>query len=71
MLKGLADRLKSETVRLAPEDYVIRVITRNYHKINVWRGASTLASLPTFDSSWITKEDYEEHGANIVHIKCA
>ncbi len=36
----------------------------------VWRGGSTLTSLSTFASMWITKDDYDEHGAGIVHRKC-
>jgi actin-related protein len=71
MYEGLADRLKSEIVALAPAGSEIRVYAGADRKFAVWRGASTLSSLSTFSSSWITKEDYEEHGAAIVHRKCA
>jgi actin-related protein len=71
MYEGLADRLKSEIVSLAPAGSEIRVYAGADRKFAVWRGASTLSSLSTFSSSWITKEDYEEHGAAIVHRKCA
>ena len=33
-------------------------------------GGSILASLSTFQSMWITKSDYAEHGSSIVHRKC-
>jgi len=29
-----------------------------------------LASLSTFQSMWITKEEYDESGPGIVHRKC-
>ena len=50
------------------------------HKINicetdnrysqVWHGGAVLADLDSFDSQWITKEEYDEYGAEIVHSKC-
>jgi len=71
MYEGLADRLKNEIIALAPAGAEIRVYASSDRKFAVWRGASTLSSLSTFESSWITKEDYQEHGAAIVHRKCA
>jgi len=70
MYAGLADRLKDEIVGLAPAGAEIKVIASADRKFAVWKGASTFASLSTFASSWITKADYEEHGATIVHRKC-
>jgi actin-related protein len=71
MYEGISDRLKSELVNLAPAGSEIRMVCQPDRKFAVWKGASTLASLSTFASSWITKADYEEHGAAIVHRKCA
>jgi actin-related protein len=71
MYEGLADRLKNEIIALAPAGAQIRVFASADRKFAVWRGASTLSSLSTFESSWITAEDYQEHGAAIVHRKCA
>jgi len=70
MYAGLPDRLKDEVVALAPAGAEIKVIASADRKFAVWKGASTFASLSTFASSWITKADYEEHGATIVHRKC-
>ena len=70
MYEGLPDRLKSEIINLAPAGAEIKVIASQDRKYAVWRGASTFASLSTFASSWITKDDYAEHGAAIVHRKC-
>jgi actin-related protein len=35
-----------------------------------WLGASILGSLGTFHEMWITKAEYEEHGASIINRKC-
>jgi actin-related protein len=70
MYEGLPDRLKSEIVSLAPAGAEIRVIASADRKYAVWKGASTLASLSTFASSWVTAEDYQEHGAAVIHRKC-
>jgi actin-related protein len=40
------------------------------NNFSVWIGGSILGSLDTFKDMWITKEDYEEAGARIVHSKC-
>jgi actin len=71
MYEGIADRLKSELTSLAPPGSEIRIVASPDRKYAVWKGASTLASLSTFASSWISKEEYEEHGAQIVHRKCS
>jgi len=70
MYEGLADRLKNEITALAPGGAEIRVIASADRKYAVWKGASTLASLSTFASSWVTAEDYAEHGAAVIHRKC-
>jgi len=35
-----------------------------------WIGGSILGSLGTFHQMWISKSEYEEHGANIVEKRC-
>ena len=71
MYDGIADRLKNEITAQLPAGAEVRIIASADRKYAVWKGASTLASLSTFESSWITKDDYEEHGASIVHRKCS
>ena len=70
MYEGLSDRLKQEVINKMPAGAEIRVIASADRKYAVWKGASTLASLSTFASSWVTAEDYQEHGAAVVHRKC-
>jgi actin-related protein len=54
MYDGLADRLKNELIALAPPGAEIRVVATPDRKYAVWKGGSTLASLSTFASSWVT-----------------
>jgi actin-related protein len=70
MYEGISDRLKTELTSLAPPGSEIRIVATPDRKYAVWKGASTLASLSTFAASWISKDEYEEHGAAIVHRKC-
>ena len=35
-----------------------------------WIGGSILTSLSNFENLWVTKNDYKEIGASIVHRKC-
>ena len=37
---------------------------------SVWIGGSILASLSTFLTMWISKQEYDESGPQIVHRKC-
>jgi len=71
MYEGIADRLKTELTNLAPSGAEIRIVASADRKYAVWKGGSTLASLSTFASSWVTAEDYQEHGAAVIHRKCA
>lgn len=71
MYDGLADRLKDEITNLQPSGAVVKIIASADRKFAVWKGASTLASLSTFTASWVSREDYDEAGAAIIHRKCA
>ena len=70
MYEGIADRLKNELVNKAPSGAKIKVVAAADRKYTVWKGGSTLASLSTFASSWVTADEYGEHGASIIHRKC-
>jgi actin-related protein len=70
MYEGIGERLLKEIENKAPKAVTVKVIASPDRKYAVWRGGSTLTSLSTFASMWITKQDYDEHGASIVHRKC-
>lgn len=70
MYEGLSDRLSKEMQALAPSAMKIKIIAPPERKFSVWIGGSILSSLSTFQSMWITKEEYDESGPSIVHRKC-
>jgi actin beta/gamma 1 len=70
MFPGIADRMQKEITALAPATMKIKIIAPPERKYSVWIGGSILASLSTFQSMWITKEEYNESGPAIVHRKC-
>lgn len=64
MFDGIIERLQNEIVNLAHKTVPVKVIGSPDRKYAVWKGGSTLTSLSSFASMWITKDDYEEHGAD-------
>ena len=70
MFPGFAERMHKEITALAPPTMEIKIIAPPERKYSVWIGGSILASLPTFEQMWISKQEYDEYGAAIVHRKC-
>ena len=70
MFPNIAERITKELERLIPNSVQVRVVAPPERKYSVWIGGSVLASLNTFQSNWITREEYEECGPQIVHRKC-
>jgi len=70
MYSGIDTRLQKEVSALAPNTMKIKVVAPAERKYSVWIGGSILSSLSTFQQMWITKQEYDEAGAPIVHRKC-
>ncbi len=70
MLPGMADRMQKEITALAPSAMKVRIVAPPERKYAVWIGGSILSSLSTFQTMWISKEEYDEEGPSIVHRKC-
>jgi len=70
MFTGFGERLYTEMKGLAPQTMKVKVIASPDRKYMVWKGGSTLSTLSTFKSMWISKADYDEHGESVVHRKC-
>ena len=70
MYPGIADRMQKDITNLAPNTMKIKIIAPPERKYSVWIGGSILASLSTFQSMWISKQEYDESGPSIVHRKC-
>ena len=70
MFTGFIERLEKELMTIAPQSVELEIIAPSERKYSVWVGGSILSSLSSFDDMWITKSEYEELGAAIVHKKC-
>ncbi|XP_037115007.1 actin-like isoform X2 [Syngnathus acus] len=70
MFPGIAKRMQKEMNALAPPNTNIKVIATAERKYSVWIGGSLLVTFPTFQERWVTKDDYNEFGASVVHRKC-
>jgi len=66
---GIAERLTKELTNRAPKSIKINVVAQPDRYYAVWRGGSTLASLASFQEQTMSKQDYEEHGAEYVQKK--
>ncbi|KAH7476345.1 Alpha-centractin [Phytophthora ramorum] len=69
LFPGFGDRLLAEVRKKAPKDIKIRISAPPTRIYSTWIGGSILASLATFKNMWITKSEYEEYGASILHRK--
>ncbi|KAK7479204.1 hypothetical protein BaRGS_00029548 [Batillaria attramentaria] len=65
MFPGMAERMQKEIQALVPPAAKVKVIAPPERKLSVWIGGSILASLSTFQSWWITREEYDESGPSI------
>jgi len=70
MFQGLSERMIHELSQLAPPTIKLKIIAPPERKYSVWIGGSILSALSTFQQMWVTKSEYEESGASIVHRKC-
>ncbi len=70
LLRGLAERLSIELRSLVPPTIDVRVTAPDDRQYSAWVGGSMLASQPGFTPLCISRPEYEEAGAKIVHRKC-
>ncbi|CEL58128.1 Actin-related protein 4 OS=Emericella nidulans (strain FGSC A4 / ATCC 38163 / CBS 112,46 / NRRL 194 / M139) GN=arp4 PE=3 SV=1 [Rhizoctonia solani AG-1 IB] len=74
LLPGMADRINNELMRLAGGIQSKLKIhapgNPTERRFAPWLGGSILASLGTFHQLWISREEWKEHGPNIVAQRC-
>ena len=71
MFTGLQQRMAKEVGALVPDSMDVKVVAPPERKYSVWFGGSILASLSTFTTMWVTKEEFDEEGPGVVHRKCS
>jgi len=70
MYPGIGERLTKELTNRAPPSMKVKVVAPPERKFSVWIGGSILSSLSSFQQMWVSKAEYDEAGASIVHRKC-
>lgn len=72
MFYGMKDRMKKEIQALAPSPMGPEVEAPADRKYSCWLGGAILSDIEKFEEKgmWITKKDFDEYGAKIVHRKC-
>jgi len=73
LLKGFSERLTTELVASGPPQRMKIVNASNAmveRKFATWIGGSILASLGSFQQLWVSAQEYDEFGADIVCKKC-
>ncbi|KAG9242516.1 actin family [Calycina marina] len=72
LMNGFVDRLNSEMTTMYP-GVKVKIQAAGLtaeRRFGSWMGGSVLGSLGTFHQMWISKAEYEEHGASIVEKRC-
>lgn len=70
LFPGYDQRLSYELNKLSPSATPVHVIAQKDRKYASWIGGSIFASLSSFSSACISREEYREVGPQIVHRQC-
>eukprot|EP00733_Pompholyxophrys_punicea_P001569 Pompholyxophrys_punicea_v1_NODE_835_length_1230_cov_3.129362.p1 type:complete len:134 gc:universal NODE_835_length_1230_cov_3.129362:673-1074(+) len=71
LLPGFSSRLQKEILRKFDSSVSCVVVSLPERDYSAWTGAALLVSQASFQHSWISKQEYDEHGAGVVHRKCS
>ncbi|KAL3131210.1 hypothetical protein ABBQ38_000509 [Trebouxia sp. C0009 RCD-2024] len=72
LFPSLRERVEREVGELAAQNAKVKVTSpanTMERRFSVWLGGSILASLGSFQQMWMSKQEYEEHGAGMIHKK--
>lgn len=69
MFAGFGDRLLAEVKKVAPKDIKIRISAPPDRRMSTWIGGSILASLGSFKTMCVSKDEYKEKGCSVMHAK--
>lgn len=70
MWKNMSDRLNKQIPEIAPQNVKVRVVHSADIKTSAWVGGSILSSLGSFQQMWMSRQEYQEHGAIMIERKC-
>eukprot|EP01033_Poteriospumella_lacustris_P005638 gene5639-4033_t len=71
LFPGFGERLLYEVRKhpFAPKEAKVRIAAPPERQYSTWIGGSILASLATFKTMWVSKAEYNEHGARMLTTK--
>ena len=73
LFNGFTDRLNKNLSELTTQSLKVKLIAPQSsieRKFSGWLGGSILASLGTFQQMWMSRQEYDEQGAELVERKC-
>ena len=70
MLKGFQERTSKVLPDISPQNAKVKVLSGNDRRFQPWMGGSILSSLGSFQQMWMSRQEYEEHGAIMIERKC-
>lgn len=66
LFEGFGPRMLKEVKKLAPKDIRIKISAPQDRIYTTWSGGSILAGLATFKNIWVTKQEWEEKGEEVL-----
>ena len=70
MFKGFTERVQKQLPDISPQNVKVKVLGSNDRRFQTWVGGSILSSLGSFQQMWMSRQEYEEHGAIMIERKC-
>ena len=72
LFDGMAGRVASEVKSRCTIAHTgdVQVLAPEGRGVSAWAGGAMLASIPTFNEQWITREAYDEQGPSVVNTAC-
>lgn len=67
LLDNLQARVTSELQALTPSGIKLRVSMPNSRQYSAWIGGSVLSIMSTFNDKWVSRKEYDERGAAVIH----
>ena len=73
LIPGFVERIQKLVPEIAPPNVKVKVIAHMpaERKFSAWIGGSILSSLGSFQQMWMSRQEFEEHGAIMIERKCA
>ena len=69
MFQFLPTRLEKMVANLVTSSTRIQIKAGPERKFSTWLGGAILASMPSYQQMWISKEMYEENGPSAIYEK--